>query len=248
MTNTTASRDSIVDRIRKLAKFTTANGCTEAEAGLAAAKVAALIAEYDVTQDELSLRRDDTGCITDDYTELNATISDWAECCADIAALYGTRGWFKQGSEDALGLGFETPTVRIKYFGLPSDVAACLATSALICVAVNTEAVAFKTRSPNARLDFRGGMVSRLCERLQQMHRERTVAQRSTGTALIVLKDQLVTEEYAKLNMRLRARYGSAPTRQRNADAWVAGRNAGARVDLTGSAKIAQAPLRIGRA
>ncbi len=224
-------RAALIERIRKLAKFTIAAGCSEHEAAAAAAKVAELISAHNVQQSELSIRADARGCITDDFTEITKNRPDWADCIMPIAALYSCRTWYKHDYDDPLGLGLPQYTTKFMFFGFPADVAACIATCALIYNAVSGEAAKFR----GDKLSFRAGMIARLRARLEDM--ERTVhraAAPSGSTALISLKHQLVTEEYAKLNLRLRA---TRPTASRAADsrAYAAGAAAGSRTDLGGS-------------
>jgi len=228
-----AQREALIDRIRKLQKFTLAAGCSEHEASAAAQKVSALIAEYDVTSDELRIRTDAKGCITDTFIELNATRSDWMTCALPIARLYHCRVWYTNDRADPLGLGFEQPITVLKYFGFPSDVAACVATSAIIYNSITGEAAALPRRSGKLYLEsFRAGMIARICERLREMTQQRQAAQ-VTGQALIVLKDALVTEEYAKLNLRL-GTVRSSTMKDYNSAAFAAGAAAGNRTDLGG--------------
>jgi hypothetical protein len=242
---TPQEREALVARIRKLSRFTTASGCTEHEANAALAKVRELIAAHNVTQSELEVRFEAARCVTDDFTELNSTIGDWAQCAVEIAALYGTRAWCSRGNEDALGLGFTCAVTKVKFFGLMADVAASVATAGIVCSAVSHEAARYSGGGRNGRASFRAGMIARLRQRLRDMKgEERKVA--ASGTALIVLKDQLVTEEYAKLNLRLRTRYAGRPTAH-NSAAYAAGGAAGSRVDLGGGKITAQRSIASGR-
>lgn len=230
ISNPTLQREALVSRIRKLSKFTTQAGCTEGEAALALAKVRALIAEHNVTQDELSVRFEASRCITDEFVELNATVSDWTQICLPLSALYSTRCWYsKKDNADPLGIGMPMPIVQAKFFGLAADVAACIATCSIVYTAVSGEASKFKGH----RISFRLGMIARLCERLREMK----VAERmpTTGNALVVLKNALVTEEFARLNLRLR----DVQLKRTVSDgaSYRAGASAGSRVDL-GAGKV----------
>jgi hypothetical protein len=231
---TQQEREALVARIRKLSRFTTAAGCSEHEAQAALAKVRELIAAHNVTQSELEVRFEAARCITDEFIELNATLGDWTSCTVDIAKLYHTRVWASRGTEDPLGIGLVQPVTKVRFFGLMADVAACVATSGIVCASVNSEASKFKGH----RISFRLGMIARLSERLRAMQIEERQAPVASGTALIVLKDQLVTEEYAKLNLRL-SRGRAAKQSATNSAAYHAGSAAGSRVDL-GGAKVAQ--------
>ena len=147
--------------------------------------------------------------------------------------MYGTRAWYGHRDEDTLGIGMTMRVTYCAFFGLASDVAACIATTSIIHTAIEGEAEKYKGRA-SARASFRAGMVARLNERLAEMAR---VPAPVTGNALVVLKNQLVTEEWAKLNMRLRAGTLSNAA-VRDGAAFNAGRSAAGRVDL-GGAKVA---------
>lgn len=76
-------RETIIDRIKALFERTTENGCTEAEAIAAALTAQHLIARYDVTDDELSERRDseDIG-----YVSTTAVCTAWSANLASTVA------------------------------------------------------------------------------------------------------------------------------------------------------------------
>lgn len=234
---TSPNRDSIIEKLRKLAAFTTANGCTEAEAQLAAAKIAALMAEHNIDQSEFTIRRDAKHCITDAYIEIDSKLGDWTDCCVAIGKLFTTRVWWAAEYEDILGLGIPTSIIKMNYFGLPADVAASIAMSQVICIAVNTESAAWlKQRHKGEKRDgrsFRYGMCQRFNERLRAMIVQAPAP--ATGTSLIVLKSQLVTEEFAKLNLNLG--HGRGRSVKLDPGAVAAGRSAADRVDL-GGAKV----------
>jgi hypothetical protein len=74
--------------------------------------------------------------------------------------------------------------------------------------AVRTELAAFRIAHPRlggVRLR-RQGMAARVADRLDEMHRERdasVAAQRSTGTALILVKHQVVEDAFRETEIRL---------------------------------------------
>jgi hypothetical protein len=228
-------RLAIIAKIRKLSGITTDRGASEAEANYAAQRVAALVAEHDVSATELSVRADASACITDEFTELNAA-DDWLPCATLIARVYGCRVWMCTEMDDPFDLGLPMRVRRIRYFGCPVDVAACVATTAIIYTGLQTESAAFK----GDRASFRLGMSHRLQARLGELwdRKRREYAGAPTGSALIVLKDQLVTEEYAKLNMRLSSHRTAGRGRPVNSAAFAAGQAAGARAQIDPSAAL----------
>lgn len=233
-----AERQRIIDLMRKLSKMTTANGCSEAEAVFASAKLDALRLEWDVQQDEMTIKADAAGCITDFYTSFGRR-EPWFTVIGSIAKLTNTKAWLAPGSMEVLGI--ESPTTDIKYFGYPLDVASAIALTSICFTAISTEALSYgsKMRRGNKKLmalaSFKYGMGTRICYRLYDMALART--QWSNSTQLISLKDQLVTDEFAKLNLNLGKPKSVAPLAV-NSAAMNAGDAAGRRVNLDPSRSV----------
>jgi hypothetical protein len=228
------NRQDIISRIQKLSKFTTASGCTEFEAASAAAKIAELISAHDVQDSELALRADTQGCIFDEFIDFASKQGEWTSAVPLIARLYHCKVYAKRRVEDIFELGSSRPVLAMRFFGFPQDVAACIATTSIIHAAV-------MGARPAKHLDcksFRWGIVDRLQERLQEL----LTARQTPGRGLLVLKDQLVTEEFAKHGIRL----GQATKRTVTLDenSWDAGRAEGSKIDLGGK-KFAEQQLRL---
>ncbi len=225
------SRDALITRVRKLSKMTTANGCSESEANFAAEKIAAIMAEHALTQDELSIKADAAHCIQDEFIFFGKDFGEWYALTGAIARLYSCRTWGSyERNEDILGLGFSTQVKPFVFYGFATDVCAAISTMSICFTAVATEA----DRQRSKKRDFGMGMVARLCQRVNDM--KKVVP---TGTALIVLKDQLVTAEFTKLGLKLgKAR---ASTRKIDSAAYAKGFAAGAHVNISsGSAAMAK--------
>ena len=112
---------------------------------------------------------------------------------------------------------------------------------AVIDRAVITETAAFKQLNPRFRgvrlrqasASFQHGVVARVSERLDAMHRARDAAvraQRSTGTALILAKNRVVEDAFRETDVRLMSM--SATGRRVITTAFRAGWAAGDRVNL----------------
>lgn len=228
-------RETILAKIRKLSAVTTARGASEAEAAYAARKVAELVREHEVSATELSTRADAAACLTDEFTELNAS-DDWLPCASLIARVYGTRVWMHSETADPLDLGMLMRVRRIRYFGTPVDVAAAVATTGIIYAAFQSESAAFR----GDRASFRRGMSDRLQARLAELWdtKRREYAGAPTGTSLVVLKDALVTEEFAKLNLRMGEHRPTGSSRAVNPAAFRAGQAAGARTQIDPGAAL----------
>lgn len=230
-------REKIIAKIRKLAAMTKANGASESEALKAADMLAKLMAEHHVADTELSLKRDARGCLMGEFRVIDkakrGVRPNWQKCGARVASLFSCQTYLSSSEEDILGLGFTVPIQIRKFYGFPEDVEAATVLMTIIHTALISASEKQKKREQN---DFELGFVDRINVRLQEMIDRKTAA-KPTGTSLIVLKDQLVTEEYAKY---LRANdiwlgYGARYGEGRNNAAYAAGSAAGSRVDLGGT-------------
>ena len=242
-------REEIISKIRKLSRMTIENGCSEAEALFAAAKLAELMAEYNVNADELTVRADASGCLIDEFIN-PGSYNNLTSVAGAIGKLFGCRQWYERRTEEN-PFDDSLPRVEvsaIRFFGPKSDVAACLALTAIVFCATTTEARNFaKTLTGKQRErrslteDFRIGMSVRLAGRITELRRQRE-GMRPTGTALISLKNQLVEDEWAKQNIRLR--HTRSPMAH-NAAAYGAGARAADRVDLGGGNRVPSSTSRL---
>lgn len=224
-----SERDSIISKIRKLQAFSTANGCTESEASLAAAKIAELMREHNVAMTELSVRADSAGCIKDAYSEINNQFGDWQYCVRAIGFAFSCKAYISTTTGDPLGLGMEMKMCQAEYFGFPADVCGAVALTAIVACALVTESDIYLKKhggGKSAGTSFRRAMASRLQERIRALK----IVPVSTGTALVVLKDQLVKAEFAKLGIRLTTVPSSSYKHNEHASA--SGRAAGDRVNI----------------
>lgn len=211
--------DKILTRIRKLAALTLENGASEAEAKQAGAHIARLLAEHNLSLSEIDLRADQASCKQDMLSVDLSVGREWTGCCNAIAFLcdckaYGTIIKHPLGDEQAA-----------HFFGYPQDVEAALTLARICARAINGKGWAFqKAEGKLAACDYRKGMANRLAERIHGLK-----AAPLTGTGLIVLKGQLVTEEFAKLNLRLGKERASTI---RNRGAYSAGQETASNINL----------------
>lgn len=243
-------REAIIERIRKLAKMTIANGCSEAEAAFAAKKLEELTNEYNITQDETAIRLDAEGQVEDIFVvPVGAEGTNWTKYLRTYWELFTVKYYFSHTEEDALDLGFKVPCVTIHFFGFPTDVAAALALTQIVQVAMKTSVVKYKRNiSAKEKTAFQDGFATRIAERLTEIIRARQykALNVSDGKGLVVLKNQLVTEDYAKKLREKGVRLGSAQHADVRGKAIGAGRMAANAVDLGGGAKLGGGPRRIG--
>ena len=234
MNTAQSNREALLTRIRKLTAMTQANGCTEAEAGAAASLLAKLLSAHNVAMSELEVRTEAAGCVLDSFTEFGSKVGAWTPCIAAIAKLFQVRVWYSRADEDVLGLGFTTQVSHIKFFGFAADVEAALALTRLCYTAILTEGErwAKSNKGKRALADFQLGMSMRLRERIAELTKAAP-----TGTALVVLKHNLVNAEFAKLGINLGQATRRAAT---DSAAYNAGAAAANRTDLGRTSRLGQ--------
>ena len=216
-------------RIKALADKTVSNGCTEAEAMAAADMVGRLLERYALSMAEIDVR--DERCVQVEVPIGGKQRRPIDGCVTSIARFCDCKVWV---SRDSL-------TPSYVFFGFEADTALASYLFKVIDRAMRTELTTFREAHPrlagvslrSASKSFQQGMAARLGERLNEMHRERdasVAAQRSTGTALILVKHQVVEEAFRQSEVRL-ASAGRLNHVRRNG-AFRQGLVAGSRVNL----------------
>lgn len=218
----TDRRNKILDRIRQLRNRTVDRGCTEAEAVEAAAKVAQLLADNDLTMDEVEIRATPFTC---EDTALEADIGERIWLVAEaIAHLTDCRTWVSPTGADP---------VRIFFFGLAHESEIANYLLAICSRAMRDDlsraAKQWALYRPNVRRRRRGafldGMADSLARRIRALK-----TPRPPGKGIVVLKDALVEAELERLGMRFRDQRGRMPNDLD--DGFLDGRIAGDRVAL----------------
>ncbi len=233
-----AKRDSMIERVRKLSRMTTAAGASEAEAQMAATHMARLIAEYNIGQTELTVKVDAQHCIMDEFMDASTRRTPWSTTCRAVAELFSVRYYFTNRLEDLFDIGVPVSTFVVVVYGFPTDVAATLGMFQIIHNAISHESDIFwaglKGRQSSkvaARESFELGMANRLAERLKEIKLAQTPA--SAGRGLMVLKDQLVTDQFAAMLKTKGMRLGTARSLEiRDRGAFAAGHVKGGAVSL----------------
>lgn len=214
------NRETIARRIRALRQKTVENGCTEAEALVAAQMLADLLTKYNMTVDEAEMRATP---FERHYERHDDWVGDrlWKVATA-VAELTGARYWSQAPGE--------IPTVN--FFGFQHEVDIARYMVEVCAAAMRREQDRRRNprrslrRQRNVLLPFLDGMADRLATRILAMK-----APKPTGTGLIVLRGALVDQAMADAGINLkegRAR-GS-----RNADtSYRDGLAAGDRVSLS---------------
>jgi hypothetical protein len=221
-------RDRVKARIRALTERTVARGCTEAEAMAAAEMVGRLLERYALTMQEVDIRAEPCAQLEVPIGGMRRRPIDL--CVPAIARFCDCKVWLARREAGAhyVFFGFETDTQLAGYL------------FAVIDRAIRSDLLAFRQRSltlagvalRRASTSFQQGMALRIAERLETMHGEReaaVAARHATGTALMVVRHQVVEDAFRATKLRLQASPG--PT-LRSDGAFRAGRQAGDRVNL----------------
>src|ERR1700733_6066788 len=228
-------------RIKALTDKTIANGCTEAEAMAAAEMVGRLLERYALSMDEIEIRT--ARCVQCAARLGGRRRRPIDGCVPEIARFCDCKVWLARAAapdpvqqEAAAELGR-----HYVFFGFETDTALATYLFAVIERAARTETATFRQLNPRlqgvrlgrALASFQHGVVARVSDRLDTMHRARDAtvrAQRSTGTDLIVAKNRVVEEAFGEIDIRLVRM--TATGRRVITTAFRAGWAAGDRVNL----------------
>ena len=198
-----AAFDRLKTRIQGLRSKTTDNGCTEAEALLAAAKVAELLDRYDLSLTDVEIRNGQ--CEQRHYETRRKKRIPLDDCIGAIANFCDCRVWREKS---------HSGNARYVFFGLRSDIEVAHYLTELIDNAVRSELGRYKNSAGYRRFrhqdrhvansSFTLGMVASIADKLTAMKRERDAVRNGTGRDLVVLKASVVDAELAKLDLKLR--------------------------------------------
>lgn len=198
-----AGLDNLKTRIQGLRAKTTDNGCTEAEALLAAAKVAELLDRYDLSLTDVEIRY--APCERREYETHRKKRTPLADCIGAIANFCDCRVWCEKN---------QAGEARYVFFGLRSDIEVAHYLTELIDTAVRSELGRYKTTPDYRRFrhqdrhvanaSFTLGMVASIADKLTAMKAGRDEANNGTGRDLVVLKTSVVDAELEKLDLKLR--------------------------------------------
>ncbi|WP_426954374.1 DUF7168 domain-containing protein [Muricoccus radiodurans] len=215
-------------RIRALAEKTVSNGCTEAEALAAAEMVGRLLERYALSMEEVDLRAEP--CVQVEVPLPGRQRRPIDGCVPAIARFCDCKVWLARDEDRS----------RYVFFGFEADTTMAVYLFSIIDRGIRQEGSDFRSRHPSLRgvqlrqatTSFAHGMSMRVAERLEALHASReseVAAQRTTGTALIVLKHSVVEDAFRASKVRLVAQRGAGI---RLDGAYRQGYEAGERVNL----------------
>jgi Protein of unknown function (DUF2786) len=189
-------------RIRALAEKTVSNGCTEAEAMAAAEMVGRLLERYALSMQEIDVRQE--VCVQVEVPVGGKQRRPIDGCVTAIARFCDCKVWISR----------DTGKPTYVFFGFEVDAALASYLFHVIDRAMRTELTKFRGANPplggltlrRASKSFQQGMAARVADRLDEMHQTRdasVAAQRSAGTALILVKHRVVDDAFRETAIRL---------------------------------------------
>jgi hypothetical protein len=188
-------------RIKALTEKTVSNGCTEAEAMAAAEMVGRLLERYALTMEEVDVR--DAACVQVSIPIGGQRRRPIDGCVTAIARFCDCKVW----------LAKEESGPSYIFFGFEADASLAAYLFSLIDHAIRNELAAFRAKTrlkgPDLRAastSFQQGMTVRIAARLDEMLRARdasVIRQRATGSALMLVKQSVVDDAFAKTDIRL---------------------------------------------
>ena len=201
--NDPASLDKLKLRIQALRAKTQDNGCTEAEALMAAEKVAELLDRHDLSLSDVELR--ETPCEPRIYETRRKQRTPLDYCISPIANFCDCKVWREKTADGE---------IRYVFFGLRSDTEVAHYMADLIDNAVRSELGRYKTTSSYQRIrhqerhvanaSFTLGMAISIGSKLNDMKVQRDFIKKGGGRDLVVLKSSIVETEMTKLDLKLR--------------------------------------------
>lgn len=222
--------EKVKGRIRALAARTVDRGCSEAEALAAAQKIGELLDVYGLSMTEVELRQET--CIQREIVFTGPRLQALAGIFLSVVALTESKGWM---------VGRTT----FVFYGLEPDVLMAEYLMHVVAGAVDHEEAVYRASAtyhrsraaPQNRLrSFRYGFAERVSTRIEEIAAHRRAAAEaartpaSTGTALVLVKEQLIADGFRELGIRLRTSYTSRTVR--DGAAYRQGIEAGGRVSL----------------
>lgn len=227
-------RDAVTRRVRALLNKTVANGCTEDEAIAAAEKARAMMDQHRLTMSDIEFKSEPMVDKTFDR-KLKKKTSPTDYCLKGIEKYCGVRMW---RMTDYVGI------MRCRVLGLRDDADFAEYLYNMIDSAIwgGVDHWYYKeeklqhsrltqTEKRHAVWSYELGMATRINERLIAMAAAlEPVAKTSDGTALVLVRNPLVDEAFAKLGIRFGRR--SKGMSMHDYAAHAAGQAAGDRVNL----------------
>ena len=236
--------DRIKLKIKALAAKTVSNGCSEHEAMSAMLGVGRLLSQYNLRMEECDVRESKCKTI---YIDAGRTRRHPIDACIiPLANLVNGKCWFHKHWGRNYWTGANASAWA--FFGQEDDLELIKYLYHVIRSAMDYESEEFKSEEEwviacnagarrSATVSFQHGMAARIAQRLKEIKqandKEMVERRETTGRALIVLKKQLVEDEYAKTGIERTLRTVQTSRSIRNYSAYGQGRDAGNKVNLS---------------
>ncbi len=227
---TQANREDLLNKLQALLEMTEKNGCTEAEANLAAIKAQALMDKHSLSLADLKAASPTDICGGDWVYNGKKKAHESRFTAPTIAEFTGTRAWSDRQGD----------MVLVRFFGLKSDVAIAVYLFKTFQAAMDFEWTRYwkhnaeltDLHGKTVRRSFMAGMYRRLNERLRSLIQERgkSIDAKNDIRTIVTVKDQIVTQAFDSLGLELKTR--KHRTSIKSSSAYRAGHDAGGRVGI----------------
>lgn len=197
-------------RIKALSEKTVSNGCSEAEAQSAMEKVGQLLEQYNLTMEEIDIREEP--CVTITIKTKSPKAGPENYFVVRLAEFADCKVWRSKLENEGV--------IAYYFFGLESDTQMVQYLYNTIVSALTSETRKYKDSIKHvdfvrgqkkvASCTFQRSFANRIAYRLLHMKTQMNAdleAKRETGTALVLIKNQIVEQAFQEQNVRLRKRY-----------------------------------------
>ena len=224
--------ENIIHKINSLLNKTMENGATEAEADAALGMAQKLMEKHMIEQSQLAEHVTDKTCkkitipifkTAYDTTYINRAIADAFDC----------KNWWNKYHGEVYFFGFAEDAKLAAYFYNYLNNVIVNESEKYKKSAEYAEQKEYGYHGKTLLSSFRKGMMSRLCYRLHDLKESRVsnIVQ-STGTDLVVIKDQHVDKEYKELGLKLTTH--RSPTPSNNAASYHSGVDKADKINMVG--------------
>lgn len=234
-------REKLLTKLQALLEMTERNGCTEAEAALAADHAARLMQKHGLSLADLKAASPTDVCCLEGLKGGKRHTHEVQWTVPIIARFTQTRTWLTK-SVLKRSKAKKQIEVVIQFFGIKNDVAIAIFLAKTFQQALDLEWTRYWTKARAitlftehaARKGFMIGMTDRLNDRLNEMIRQREIQGTSENDcrAIVVLKEDVIAKAFADLGVKFDSKVRNTSHRI-DPMAYRAGHEAGAGVSFT---------------
>lgn len=198
---TDSLQERVIAKLQKLKEMTVANGASEQEAITAAKAMRELMDQHNLTLTDIEIKQEEV--IEETFDRESVYEIDGTDHCIQGLERYcGVKIWFTKRYEADFLTGHTTKVRLLSIFGRKPDTQMAHYLYEVIGEAIKQESKFLKGVQ---RTLFETGMATRVNERLIAMVEAlEPVAKTASGSALVVVKNALVEEAFAKRGLKLK--------------------------------------------